>query len=186
MTSTNFEDIAKKVIGKIKYNKLIKRYGCIDNVIKQSKESLCNVVSEKDAEYINNLMDFKFTAINPLKKVSNSYDTFEHLMKYCRMRNEVFVCIYLNRSCDVISEEITHVGVPTSCLVDVNGIVSRAKDLNAKGLIIAHNHPNNTPVASPQDIKLTETISKECKKNKITLYDSIIITNKECISIINL
>tara|TARA_Y100000592_G_scaffold63269_1_gene98662 strand:+ start:8320 stop:8892 length:573 start_codon:yes stop_codon:yes gene_type:complete len=185
MTSTNFEDIAKKVIGKIKYNKLIKRYGCIDNVIKQSKESLCNVVSEKDAEYINNLIDFKFTAIDQLKKVNNSYDTYEHLMKYCRMKNEIFVCIYINRCNDVICEEITHIGVPSSCLVDVYGIVNRGKDLKAKGLIVAHNHPSNHPVASEEDIKLTKNLSLECKKSKITLFDSIIITNKECVSIMH-
>ena len=185
MTSTDFEDITKKLIGKIKYNKLIKRYGCVDNVIKQSKESLSNIVSEKTAEYINDLMTFKYTAVDKLDKVLCPTDVYKHMYKYCRNKNEVFVCLFLNNCNEILSEEIMHIGNYSSCIVNFHTIIERAVSLQAKSLIVAHNHPSNNKVASKQDLNLTNKLKDYCKNYQIELLDSIIITNKGCVSIMH-
>ena len=185
MTSTDFEVITKKLIGKINYNKLIKRYGCVDNIIKQSKESLSNVVSEKTAEYINNLITFKYTAVDKLTMIASTSDAYSHLYKYCRNKNEVFVCIFLNNSNEILSEEIMHIGNYTSCIVNFHTIIERAISLQAKSLIVAHNHPSNNKIASGEDKKLTDKLKDYCKNYQINLLDSIIITNKGCVSIMH-
>jgi len=44
-----------------------------------------------------------------------------------------------------------------------------------RGLIIAHNHPGNTPIPSINDNDITKSISKVCRRNNVKLMDHIII-----------
>lgn len=58
-------------------------------------------------------------------------------------------------------------------------IVRFALDANAKGVVIAHNHPNGNPQPSAQDILLTQKIQQALETVEVNLVDHLIITAGE-------
>lgn len=61
------------------------------------------------------------------------------------------VCMYLDGSSRVV--DVQHwVGDEVSVPMPIDDIVARALSVGAKGIALAHNHPNDRPVPSDQDV----------------------------------
>ncbi len=66
-------------------------------------------------------------------------------------------------------------GGPTSCTVTPTSIM-RPIVINAcAGLVMLHNHPSGEPSPSPEDIALTERITKACEIVGVRLLDHVIV-----------
>jgi len=66
--------------------------------------------------------------------------------------------------------------------VDVKPIAKRALELDAKGMILFHNHPGGTPHASREDIELTKRMAEACAALDIKILDHFLIAGKEELS----
>jgi DNA repair protein RadC len=88
---------------------------------------------------------------------------------------EVFVCVYLDPRHRLLAAEKAATGSLTRVAVYPREIVRRAIELNAAGLIVAHNHPSGESAASGSDHLLTRTLRDALALIDVRLLDHFVI-----------
>ena len=116
-------------------------------------------------------------------KISNK----DILLKYLRNKIgyeeiEKFYVIYLSSSNEVIEFEENSTGTLDRSSVYPREIYKRVINLNAKSIILAHNHPSDNITPSKSDIELTNEIAKGLKNFGALLIEHIIITKNSYFS----
>ena len=116
-------------------------------------------------------------------KISNK----DILLKYLRNKIgyeeiEKFYVLYLSSSNEVIEFEENSVGTLDRSSVYPREIYKKIINLNAKSIILAHNHPSDNITPSKCDIELTNEIAKGLKNNGALLIEHIIITKNSYFS----
>lgn len=99
------------------------------------------------------------------------------------LKKEVFKVIYLDQSNGVIAIEDLPTGTVNQSVAFPREVVKRALELEATGLIFAHNHPGGTCKPSNDDIELTKKLFRACEAVDIRALDHIIITNNDFLSL---
>ena len=95
---------------------------------------------------------------------------------------EKFYVIYLSSSNEVIEFEENSVGTLDRSSVYPREIYKKIINLNAKSVILAHNHPSDNITPSKSDIELTNEIAKGLKSFGALLIEHIIITKNSYFS----
>ena len=95
---------------------------------------------------------------------------------------EKFYVIYLSSSNEVIEFEENSVGTLDRSSVYPREIYKKIINLNAKSIILAHNHPSDNITPSKCDIELTNEIAKGLKNFGALLIEHIIITKNSYFS----
>ena len=116
-------------------------------------------------------------------KISNK----DVLLKYLRNKIgyeeiEKFYVLYLSSSNEVIEFEENSVGTLDRSSVYPREIYKKIINLNAKSIILAHNHPSDNITPSKCDIDLTNEIAKGLKNFGALLIEHIIITKNSYFS----
>ena len=116
-------------------------------------------------------------------KISNK----DILLKYLRNKIgyeeiEKFYVIYLSSSNEVIEFEENSTGTLDRSSIYPREIYKRVISLNAKSIILAHNHPSDNITPSKSDIELTNEIAKGLKNFGALLIEHIIITKNSYFS----
>ena len=116
-------------------------------------------------------------------KISNK----DILLKYLRNKIgyeeiEKFYVLYLSSSNQVIEFEENSVGTLDRSSVYPREIYKKIINLNAKSVILAHNHPSDNITPSKCDIELTNEIAKGLKNFGALLIEHIIITKNSYFS----
>ncbi|WP_338950837.1 RadC family protein [Fusobacterium nucleatum] len=109
------------------------------------------------------------------------------LLKYLRNKIgyeeiEKFYVLYLSSSNEVIKFEENSVGTLDRSSVYPREIYKKVINLNAKSLILVHNHPSDNITPSKSDIELTNEIAKGLKNFGALLIEHIIITKNSYFS----
>ena len=109
------------------------------------------------------------------------------LLNYLRNKigyeeKEKFYVIYLSSSNEVIEFEENSVGTLDRSSVYPREIYKKVINLNAKSIILAHNHPSDNITPSKSDIELTNEIAKGLKNFGALLIEHIIITKNSYFS----
>ena len=109
------------------------------------------------------------------------------LLNYLRNKigyeeKEKFYVIYLSSSNEVIEFEENSVGTLDRSSVYPREIYKKIINLNAKSVILAHNHPSDNITPSKSDIELTNEIAKGLKNFGALLIEHIIITKNSYFS----
>ena len=109
------------------------------------------------------------------------------LLNYLRNKigyeeKEKFYVIYLSSSNKVIEFEENSVGTLDRSSVYPREIYKKIINLNAKSIILAHNHPSDNITPSKSDIELTNEIAKGLKNFGALLIEHIIITKNSYFS----
>jgi len=95
---------------------------------------------------------------------------------------EYFGALFTDQQNRCISSEILFEGTVDRAVVYPRTLIKRALELDAKGLIIFHNHPAGTAQASEQDIALTRQIIEACSVLDIKLLDHFLLAGKDVLS----
>ncbi len=95
---------------------------------------------------------------------------------------EYFGALFTDQQHRCISTEILFEGTVDRAVVYPRTVVKRALALDAKGIIIFHNHPAGTAVASEQDIALTQQLIEACATLDIKLLDHFLLAGKQVLS----
>ena len=116
-------------------------------------------------------------------KISNK----DILLKYLRNKIgyeeiEKFYVLYLSSSNEVIEFEENSVGTLDRSSVYPREIYKKIINLNAKSIILAHNHPSDNITPSKCDIELTNEMAKGLKNFGALLIEHIIITKNSYFS----
>lgn len=96
-------------------------------------------------------------------------------LEYATLQNEQFGCMFLDRSYGLINHNKMFRGTVGMCATYPREIAREALLQNASFVIVVHNHPAHSTVASPEDITMTHELQKVLKVLDIVLFDHIIV-----------
>ena len=175
---------------------LLNKFKSLDNVFKADFDKLSAI----DGLGKNSIVFFKLIGDLPsiiykdelknkklvnkeILKISNK----DILLNYLRNKigyeeKEKFYVIYLSSSNEVIEFEENSVGTLDRSSVYPREIYKKVINLNAKSIILAHNHPSDNITPSKSDIELTNEIAKGLKNFGALLIEHIIITKNSYFS----
>ncbi|HEY0091133.1 MAG TPA: DNA repair protein RadC [Flavobacterium sp.] len=113
------------------------------------------------------------------KKISSSKSVFEIMQPVIgELQHEEFWILYLNNSNKVIFKCQLSKGGITGTVVDVRLAFKIAIEHNATGIILTHNHPSGTLIASDADKQITRKLKSAGENLDIKVLDHLIITEK--------
>jgi len=118
-----------------------------------------------------------------LTKIASSQTVFKIMQPIIgELPHEEFWILYLNNSNKVISKTQLSKGGITGTVVDVRLAFKMAFEYNATGIILCHNHPSGTLVASDADKQITRKLKLAGENLDIKVLDHLIVTEKDYFS----
>ena len=179
--------IAKELLNKFKsldnvFKADLDKLSAVDGLGKNSIAFLKLIGDLPSIIYKDELKNKKLVDKETLK-ISNK----DILLKYLRNKIgyeeiEKFYVLYLSSSNEVIEFEENSVGTLDRSSVYPREIYKKIINLNAKSVILAHNHPSDNITPSKCDIELTNEIAKGLKNFGALLIEHIIITKNSYFS----
>lgn len=107
----------------------------------------------------------------------------EHLRLLVQGRGmECFGAIFTDQQHRHIATQVMFEGTVDRAVVYPRNLMKRALELDAKGMILFHNHPGGTARASDEDIALTKRMEEASLPLDIKLLDHFLVAGKEVLS----
>jgi DNA repair protein RadC len=118
---------------------------------------------------------------------SDGFTTASAAIDYCSMKlshcdSERFMVLFLNSQNELIISEIMFNGTIDAASVYPREVIKRALELNAKNLIISHNHPSGKAEPSQADKNITKRLQDGCRLFDISILDHIIVAGNDSLS----
>jgi DNA repair protein RadC len=169
--------------------RLLDIFGTLAGVFDASVAELSQTrgVGEKGAVFLTLIrqVEVRYLASDlPGKKVFDRPDKVKaHLRLLVQGRGmECFGAIFTDQQHRHAATQILFEGTVDRAAVYPRNLMKRALELDAKGLILFHNHPGGTPRASQEDIDLTRRMAEACAPLDIKMLDHFLIAGKEVLS----
>lgn len=172
---------------------LYNKYGSIHRLLSEPFESLIQNpgVKENTATFLkvlHKLMELDYRCVLDDKPIFHNYEKLEH---YCKVllggKNiEEFHVLYLDAKYKLIAEELHSSGTVDWTAVYTREIVKRALELNARNIVLVHNHPIPNTSFSMQDIAITDEVANALRGLEIGLYDHLLVSGNLIFSARNL
>ncbi len=167
---------------------LIRRFGSLARVVSASVEQLNEVSGEERIGLFihaaRTMVEVAFRedlSSAPVTGLSRELGLYlRSLFGDCR--NEQMHAIFLDGQRRYIGDEMVGEGRHTDVVLQGRRLLSRAFELNAVNMIVAHNHPSGDCRPSEQDVIATKRLRELCSAVDITLLDHIIVTKCSCYS----
>ncbi len=124
------------------------------------------------------------TSVKPSErpKISSSLSAYDILLQAWDDDKiefiEQFKILLLNKGNKVLGIYEISTGGISGTVVDVRLIFAAALKANASGIIMAHNHPSGTLIASQADNEITRKVVQAGKLLDIPVLDHLIITSE--------
>jgi DNA repair protein RadC len=115
--------------------------------------------------------------------IRNANQAYQYLKTMGYLQKEQLRGLYLNSRHRVIHDEIISVGSLTSNVVHPREVFQPAIERGAVAIIIAHNHPSGSLMATLADINVTEQLEAAGEVLGIELLDHLIIASERFVSI---
>jgi len=136
-------------------------------------------------KFIKDMQGFclKEEIVNKKSKIQSKNDIAQYLsFNFGNLREEYIILFLLDNQNAVISAEIAAKGIAANCPIKPQKLFDRAMQVKAAKIIIAHNHPSNSPEFSTADWNLTQKIAAVGETLEIPLIDHIIISGNDVFS----
>ena len=98
------------------------------------------------------------------------------------LRHERMIVFFGDAKGHLISEEVLAEGADANLSISTRALAARAMCLDARYIVLAHNHPSGIAEPSAADIETTVAISALCRQLGIALLDHLIVTRTETTS----
>ncbi|MDQ0208005.1 RadC family protein [Alkalicoccobacillus murimartini] len=99
------------------------------------------------------------------------------------LKQEHFVCLYLNTKNQVIFRHTVFIGSLNASIVHPREVFKEALRRSSASIICLHNHPSGDPTPSREDIDVTKRLYEAGRVLGIELLDHIIIGDRTFISL---
>ncbi|MBP6085470.1 hypothetical protein KA517_04525 [Candidatus Gracilibacteria bacterium] len=124
-----------------------------------------------------------YQTYNDETPLTSPINVYNHTRNMIHAKQEMIRAFYLNSQLAVVRDEIVALGTLNAAQVNVRDLFRPAFLANAHTFIIVHNHPSGDPVASPDDLQLTEYIASVGQIMAIPLQDHLVVSNQGYTSI---
>jgi len=168
---------------------LLKEFGTLAGVFDATVQERTQVagIGEKGAVFLSLIrhVEIRYLASDlPGKSVFDRPDKVKaHLRFLVQGRGmECFGAVFTDQQHRHLATEIMFEGTVDRTAVYPRNLMKRALVLDAKGLILFHNHPGGTPRASQEDIELTRTMVNAGGPLDIKVLDHFLIAGREVLS----
>lgn len=160
---------------------LLNKFGTLKGVFEASPEELCTVdgISMHTATLIKlvpAIWSEAFCEIDKTK-VYNSVSKLGRLMldKYAGATVEIVYLVLLDNSWHIIDIIKVCEGSVNQVYADIGKIVEIAIKRNAAKVLLTHNHPNGSLIASAEDLNVTAEIDRIFKTLNVTFLEHLLI-----------
>ncbi len=99
--------------------------------------------------------------------------------KLSGLKDEVFLCIFVNTKNEVIDYKVIQEGTIDQVVLHPRKVLEGALSMKASGIILIHNHPSGHPEPSDQDKVLTDELKKATELINLRILDHLIIGNNK-------
>ena len=108
------------------------------------------------------------------------FSSGSEVLEYCRAamafaEKEHFRVLFLDKSNQLIADEVQQTGTVDHTPVYPREVVKRALELSATAVVLVHNHPSGDPTPSRADIQMTKSIVDVARPLGIEVHDHIIV-----------
>jgi len=100
------------------------------------------------------------------------------LMTMQHLSHERMLAIFADAEGFVIAEEVIAEGGDTHLSLAPRRIFGRALNLDARRIILAHNHPSGSAEPSVQDVEHTQTLRRQAAVLGLTIDDHLIVGSR--------
>lgn len=162
---------------------LFKKYGSISALLETPYDQLMENegIRENTATFfkvLHKLMQLEYRACLDTAPIFHNYEKLEN---YCKLivggkKIEEFHVFYLDASYKLLEDQLHSSGTVNWAAVYIREIAKRALDLNARFVVLLHNHPTPYTSFSEQDIKITQELIDSLDKLGIGLYDHLLVS----------
>lgn len=97
-------------------------------------------------------------------------------------RHEVFAVMFIDPHSQMIACEEMFRGTIDHAHLHPREVVKRALELNAAGVVIAHNHPTGPVVPSEPDVVMTNGMAEALRTVDVKLLDSLVVSPTDAFS----
>lgn len=97
-------------------------------------------------------------------------------------KQEVFACLYLDNQHQILAFEELFQGTLNAATVYPREVVRHVIDKGAAAVIICHNHPSGSKVASDADIQLTKRLIAALELIDVRVLDHMIVAGNDIVS----
>lgn len=161
---------------------LIQTFGSLAHVLSKNETELLSITGMNET-HIAQLRAVNEAALylikSPLEQKIDltSLDALVHYLKasMASLRTECYRVLYVSSKLQLIADDIQPSGDIDSVAVYPRQLMKRALELQARGIILSHNHPSGDPTPSNADITLTQRLHQACQTLDINFHDHIII-----------
>ena len=123
-------------------------------------------------EFHKRLSSHKYQSISKIESVNDVYLRYKYLENF---EQEVLVIIMLDLKKRIIKEKVLYKGTSDGLSIDVREIIQELILAKAKFFYLVHNHPDEEPSPSDDDILATKVIKKTSSNLGIKLLDHLIV-----------
>lgn len=169
--------------------RLLKVFGTLAGVFDAPISELREIegIGEKGAVFLSLIrqVEIRYLASDlPGKSVFDRPDRVKaHLRMLLQGRGmECFGAVFTDQQHRHVATQIMFEGTVDRTAVYPRNLMKRALELDAKGMILFHNHPGGTPRASRDDIELTRRMAEACGPLDIRVLDHFLLAGTEVLS----
>ncbi len=153
---------------------LLDEFGSIGRMMGESEAALARVLSGNKAiikllKATEKIMLANLQNELPRKLISATDQRLVRYLRFCigSRTTEIMRVLFLDSSNRLLGDQEFGFGSPQRMFVQPRSILKRALELDASGIILAHNHPGGTIVPSKSDIEFTKSIKALCMELEI-------------------
>ena len=163
---------------------LVKQFGGVYQVLSASVEDLMAVkgVGRNTAIFIKVVQQMMQIGYIGQLKESPIFHDEKILHNYCRVimagkQVEELHILFLDSNLKLIADEMHTSGTVDTSAVYPREIARRALQLNARSVVMVHNHPTSVNTFSQEDVVVTTHIQSILESLDIRLYDHLLVVN---------
>ncbi len=162
---------------------LIDKFGSVYQVITAPAESLMsfNGVGRNVAIFIKAIHKIMIAGYKSNLDKVTIFHNEKVLTNYClllmggKTKEEIHV-LYLDNNNRLLADDLHSVGTVDWAAAYPREILKRALELNAKSIVLLHNHPTPNTSFSTEDIRLTEQVRDLLSAVGIEVYDHYVVS----------
>ena len=168
---------------------LVKHFGGVYQVLSASVDDLVavNGVGRNTAIFLKVVQQMMEISYKGQLKETPIFHKESVLHDYCRVMLcdkpvEELHILYLDNDLRLITDDVHTTGTVDSSAIYPREIAKRALELNARSIVMAHNHPTSLNSFSQADVDSTKIVSSVLAGLEIRLYDHVLVVGDSVFS----